>query len=35
MDHSILTALYAVENVLGAEHDVWSVNADDEYHEKK
>ncbi len=35
MDHSILTALYAVENVFGAEHDVWSVNADDEYHEKR
>ena len=35
MDHSILTALLAVENVLGARHDVWSVNADDEYHEEK
>lgn len=35
MDHSILTALYAVENVLGAHHDVWSVNADDEYHEEE
>ena len=34
MDHSILTAMYAVENILGAEHDVWSVNADDEYHEE-
>lgn len=33
MDHSILTALMAVENALGARHDVWSVNADDEYHE--
>ena len=34
MDHSILTAMYAVENILGADHDVWSVNADDEYHEE-
>ena len=34
MDHSILTAMYAVENILGASHDVWSVNADDEYHEE-
>ena len=35
MDHSILTALYAVENIFGASHDVWEVNADDEYHEAK
>lgn len=35
MDHSILTALYAVENILGAQHNIWSVNADDEYHEDK
>jgi protoporphyrinogen oxidase len=34
MDHSILTAMYAVENLRGANHDVWSVNADDEYHEE-
>jgi protoporphyrinogen oxidase len=34
MDHSIVTALYAVENILGAAHDVWAVNADDEYHEE-
>jgi protoporphyrinogen oxidase len=33
MDHSILTGLYAAENVLGHYRDVWSVNADDEYHE--
>jgi len=32
-DHSILTALLAVENILGARHDVWAVNADDQYHE--
>ena len=34
MDHSILTALFAVENILGANHDVWSINADGEYHEE-
>ena len=35
MDHSMLTALLAVANILGAKHDVWSINADDEYHEEK
>jgi protoporphyrinogen oxidase len=35
MDHSMLTALLAVENILGADHDVWSINADDEYHEEE
>ena len=35
MDHSILTAQYAVENVLGGHNDIWSVNADDEYHEER
>ncbi len=34
MDHSMLTALLSVENILGANHDVWSINADDEYHEE-
>ena len=33
-DHSMLTAMLAVENVLGTgEHDVWSVNVDEDYHE--
>ena len=32
-DHSMLTAMLAVENLLGADHDLWSVNADDDYHE--
>ena len=33
-DHSMLTAIRAVENVCdGADHDVWSVNADSAYHE--
>ena len=33
-DHSMLTAIRAVENVCdGAGHDLWSVNADSAYHE--
>jgi protoporphyrinogen oxidase len=32
-DHSVLTALLAAENLFGAEHDVWAVNTDTEYHE--
>lgn len=35
MDHSMLTAMLAVENFAGAKHDLWKVNADQEYHEKK
>jgi UDP-galactopyranose mutase len=33
-DHSILTALLAVENLYGAKHDVWAIDADDEYLEE-
>ena len=33
-DHSMLTAMLSVENILGADHDVWSVNVEDEYHEE-
>jgi protoporphyrinogen oxidase len=33
-DHSMLTAMLAVKNILGANHDVWSVNEDKEYHEE-
>jgi len=32
-DHSILTALLSVENILGAEHRVWDVNTETAYHE--
>ncbi len=35
MDHSILTGLLAADNVLGADHDLWQINADDEYLEEK
>ena len=33
-DHSMLTAMLAVENMFGAQHDLWSVNAEQEYHEE-
>lgn len=33
-DHSMLTAMLAVKNILGANHDVWAVNVDSEYHEE-
>jgi protoporphyrinogen oxidase len=34
-DHSMLTAMRAVENLCdGADHDVWSVNAESVYHER-
>ncbi len=33
-DHSMLTALLAVENILGAHHDLWAVNVEKDYHEE-
>jgi hypothetical protein len=30
----MLTAMLAVQNLLGRRFDLWSVNADDEYHEQ-
>ena len=34
-DHSMLTAMRAVDNVLtDAGHDVWAVNVEEEYHEE-
>src|ERR687892_1208288 len=34
-DHSMYTAMLTVENIVGgAEHDIWSVNVEDEYHEE-
>ena len=34
-DHSMLTAMRAVENILnGAGHDIWAVNAESVYHEE-
>ncbi|CUU55445.1 Protoporphyrinogen oxidase [Parafrankia irregularis] len=35
-DHSMLTAMRTVENILdGTGHDVWEVNVEQEYHEEK
>jgi len=33
-DHSMLTAMLAVRNLLGEKHDVWSVNVERSYHEE-
>ncbi|MBV9291378.1 MAG: NAD(P)/FAD-dependent oxidoreductase [Frankiales bacterium] len=33
-DHSMFTAMLTVENIVdGANHDVWQVNVEDDYHE--
>ena len=34
-DHSMLTAMMAVENMQGGTWDVWEVNTDYEYHEEQ
>ncbi|HET9729520.1 MAG TPA: NAD(P)/FAD-dependent oxidoreductase [Acidimicrobiia bacterium] len=33
-DHSMLTAMLSVENIFGAQHDIWSVNVEADYHEE-
>ena len=33
-DHSMLTAMLAVKNILGGNYDLWEVNAEQEYHEE-
>ncbi len=33
-DHSMLTARLAVRNLFGERHDLWAINADEEYHEE-
>jgi len=35
MDHSMVTGILAAENVLGARHDLWSVNEEEEYLEEQ
>jgi protoporphyrinogen oxidase len=32
-DHSMLTAMLAVRNVMGENHDLWRVNTEQSYHE--
>ena len=35
-DHSMLTAMLTVENILGrGDHDIWAVNVDARYHEQE
>ena len=34
-DHSMYTAMLTVENLFGAQHDIWDVNVEAEYHEQK
>jgi protoporphyrinogen oxidase len=34
-DHSMYTAMLTVENIHGADNDIWSVNVEEEYHEEK
>lgn len=33
-DHSMLTAMLAVKNILGERHDLWSVNTDQSHNEE-
>ena len=33
-DHSMLTAMLAVKNIMGEAHDIWSVNTERSYHEE-
>ncbi len=33
-DHSMLTAMLAVDNILGGENNVWDVNVERSYHEE-
>lgn len=38
MDHSMLTAIYAVQNIINGEknkNNIWDVNTEEEYHEQK
>jgi protoporphyrinogen oxidase len=34
-DHSMMTAMRAAENILGASHDLWAINSEPEYHEER
>jgi protoporphyrinogen oxidase len=33
-DHSMLTGMLAVRNLLGENHDLWSVNTEQSYYEE-
>ncbi len=34
-DHSMMTALLAARNIMGAKYDLWAVNTEPEYHEEQ
>lgn len=34
-DHSMMTALCASRNILGARHDLWAINTEPDYHEEE
>jgi hypothetical protein len=34
-DHSMMTALCAARNIMGARHDLWAINTEPEYQEEK
>jgi protoporphyrinogen oxidase len=34
-DHSMLAAMLAVQNMQGAQHDIWAINTGLEYHEEQ
>ena len=34
-DHSMMTGVFAARNIVCANHDIWSVNTEMEYHEAK
>jgi hypothetical protein len=34
-DHSMMTALYAARNIMGANYDLWAINSEPDYHEEK
>ena len=34
-DHSMMTALCAARNIMGANHDLWAINSEPDYHEEK
>ena len=31
----MMTALCAARNIMGANHDLWAINTEAEYHEEK
>ena len=33
-DHSMMTALCAAQNICGAQHDLWAINSEPDYHEE-